>query len=718
MVWLNRPSLYCTFTGLIACLLSAQPLLAQQDTVIFHGEFGDGHSWTDAGNWNPGVPDSTSDVLIDLPGATVDVDVYLPSGTTPITIKSLTLGHSTDTVAGVTLVNANISSRGFVLHVTGDVTIEADGVLDMQGSTMGGYRDSLFVGGAITNNGTIIINKGSYIQGSITNNDTLKSTNTGLYAKKNTVDGTITNDSSGCIVLSPDVDEIVSELAITGDLNNAGCIKFYGDRAGGHSAILLVTGTLTNQVGATIHDSSGTSTSYHSLYTSALVNNGVIIFNSLSRAYDANTPANPFQIGSTTGSLSVTNTGTIRVGHRVKVSGITTFTNTGTITLDSTGLGHSVLPSLALAGSSGTGTLVTDDKEIHGWGTLELDGMDLNLTREFVESDSLSLSLANGSALTLTTPLTIVNSLSISGGSNVTASSITNDGTLLLIDGTITGAITNNDTLSAELGSITDDVVNNVGGRMNVAWATLDSNLDNAGSLTWSGGTVSGIVTNETTGVLTTSGGIIATTKLDNLGIWNSTVQTVISAKVNNGATGTLAISGGDFYVSNGDTLVNSGIITIDTTISLKVSGGYYLGEGGTLDGKGIFSLTDSSVSYLGDKFVHRDGSILLEMRNSELHVDSLINQRTLVAEYQWFDPGAIHSATSNTIYVDSVLINQGHLTLHMTDVIGTIINEDTLVIEVQGTFDGPIINDVGGVADCIKHRELWQLLQDKQWHS
>ncbi len=707
MRWLHRFSLYCTFTGLIAGLLLGSPLLAQ-NIYTFHGASGDS-LWTTAGNWNPGVPDATSDVLIDLYDAIVDVIVYLPSDTL-ITIKSLILGHSIDTVAGVRLMNdESLTNHGFNLHVTGNVTIESDGELLMQGSKYSSqHDDSLFVGGTFTNNGTITINQGSYIDGNLTNNRTLRSIFKDQSSRPNTINGTVTNSSGGYIVMPAGIDANSCDLAITGDLNNSGRIDLHSQDSLNYSLSLklVVSGTLTNLAGATILDTSDFyARTYHHLTATTLVNQGTILAH-----------GRHFILAPASGGGTYTNSGHIHIGRVASIFDVGTFTNTGTITIDSTGIGLEA-PTLTLYGYGGAGTFDTENGTLHGDGTLILDGMGLSLTtRAFAETDSLAVTLHNSSSLTLAAPLTIGNSLTVNTSSTLTAPAITNDGTLLLGDGAITGAITNNDTLSAESGSIANDVINSAGGRMNLSGATLDGNLDNSGSLTWSGGTVSGRLTNQSTGVLTSSGGSI-TAEVDNLGTWYSTAQTTISAKVNNGATGSLSITGGDFYVQTGDTLVNSGTITIDTTISLKISGGYYLGEGGTLDGKGILSLTNC-ISYLGSKFVNTEDGVTLDMVNSELHVDSLINQTTMVAKYDRSIYGADYEADTNRIFVDSVLINQGHLTLHMTDVIGTIINEDTLVIEVQGTFDGPIINDVGGVADCIKHRELWQLLQDKQWHS
>ncbi len=431
---------------LLASLLSFT-MQAQAGTVTWTGATN--NDWNTASNWSPAaVPTSADDVVIALDGATVT----LPYGT-PITIASLALGGGSGGTE--TLQNpSGWSTAGSWLTVTGDVTIASDGHLNLKGTgEVEGvvHGDSLTAGGTITNDGKITLQQESVITGNVSNNGTLEASR-----GEGIINGNLSAAATSIVEVSSGVNGPFSTLIINGNLTNGGRIKLYNEDYD-IAKLKINSGTFTNT--GTIVDSStiGITAKWSEISTIDFDNQGTLIGKS----------KNALLIGGTA-SGTFANSGHIHAQSSMTFSNVGTFTNTATatITIDTT-------KTLTLSGFGGAGTFVTESSELHGNGTLNLEGMGLSLTRAFTELDSLDLVLSGNSSLTLTDSLIVYRTLS---GGTITAngtrnqgtftvdtltSDVLNNGTLTLTGGTITGVVTNNGTFSLSGGTITGAVTNN-----------------------------------------------------------------------------------------------------------------------------------------------------------------------------------------------------------------------------------------------------------------
>lgn len=156
-------------------------------------------------------------------------------------------------------------------------------------------------------------------------------------------------------------------------------------------------------------------------------------------------------------------------------------------------------------------------------------------------------------------------------------------------------------------------------------------------------------------------------------------------------------------FIESGATFTNTGTVILDTAAIIYIKGGAtYHGETGTLDGTGTLSLSGGTHAYLGSKFVVKEYGPKLSTARSTIHVDSLINQGT------W-------TARGDTVYADSVIINQGKLILepyyssgyYYSTWYGPLINQDTLIVEpwdyssgytANEFLSGPVVNEAGAI--------------------
>ncbi|MFC1483700.1 T9SS type A sorting domain-containing protein [Candidatus Neomarinimicrobiota bacterium] len=715
---------------------------APGETITWDGG-AESSNWIDANNWSgDAVPGAGDDVVIDLDGASVT----LPYGT-PITVASLTLGGGsggTETLQNPGYLNTEASR----LTVAGDVTIASDGYLNLRGTAQGSgiYGDSLTAGGTITNNGMLVMNQGSKVTGNTINNGTLKTTRGYKYTldDQNAIVGSLTNSSSGAVEIATGLESQHTSLTVTGDLTNAGKLTIstvqYLSQTGGHSADLLISGTLTNLAGGTILDTTDTFyDAVRAITVDSIDNQGTILAHGLT-SYHA------FGIAPATPGGAYTNSGSIHIGQRTGIYNIDNFTNTGTIAIDTA-------VTLTLTGFESAGTYTGSGDQFQGKGTVAFSGMVLDVA-EFPPLDSLSLTLSGNSSLTLTDSLIVYSSVTATG-SSITAGgvrnqgtftidgggslsspdkAITNNGTMVLTGGSITGMMVNNDSLDVKSGTSLSAGLTNTENAKLVVTASTPQGLSVDGDLTNHGlmilkpqvsssytlvSVTNGSLINTITGTIQGVTGITgsSTSYLDvtlmNEGLFDNHFRISFRGDSSHTNSGIIQINqaaasmwqphNSQLVFQNGATLTNTGTVTLDTaTLSISVDGTYQ-GEGGTLEGTGALSLFKGT-GHLGQKFVVKDAGVNLSMNASTIYVDSLINQTTLTAR-------------GNTVYAGSVIINQGKLVLepyssngyYYNAWHGPFINEDTLIVEpfpqytathvsANEILGGPVANDTGAV--------------------
>jgi hypothetical protein len=698
---------------------------APGETVTWDGDTD--NNWTTATNWSGDVvPGAGDDVVIDLDGATVT----LPNGAA-ITVASLILGNGTGGTATLWNASQTDNSGGFNLTVTGDVTIHSDGVIHFRGSGSGSnnFGDYLTVTGTLNNAGTIKLERYSVITGNINNTGLLRA------AKfDGTINGNVTGTASSSIEIFSGIDYLRAKLTIDGNLTNAGRVVIFSQQWGAqtytvYADLIVSNGTFTN-TGAIVDSSLVFSPMYRTIETDDFDNQGTITSNGY----------NGFNISGT--DASVANSGHIHVQNSIGFYGVSTFNNTGTITIDTS-------KTLTLYGYDGAGTYTGSGDQFHGNGTLSLSDIALDVTA-FPPLDSLNLTLSGNSSLTLADNLIVHRTLTGTGIS-ITADSILNQGTLTL-DGnatltgdvvnngtlaltgvSVTGTMVNNDSLDVKSGtSLSAGLINNENAKLVVAASSpaglsLDGDLTNHGlmilkpqvssSYTLVSST-NGALINTATGTIQGITGITgsSTSYLDvplvNEGLFDNHFRIVIRdttftnsgiIHINQTTAGTWQPHNSTLGFESGATFINTGTVTLDTASYLRISSATYQGEGGVLDGTGTLSLFKGT-GHLGQKFVMKEDGTRISSTGSTIYVDSLINQTT------W-------TARGNTVYADSVIINKGKLTLepyssngyYYSAWHGSFINEDTLIVEpfpqytathvsANEILGGPVVNDTGAV--------------------
>ncbi|MFC1481975.1 T9SS type A sorting domain-containing protein, partial [Candidatus Neomarinimicrobiota bacterium] len=549
----------------------------------------------------------------------------------------------------------------------------------------------------------------------------------------------------------------IGYLEVKGDLYNTGWISLIAQEYSSyptwftHADLIVSGGSFTN-IG-TIIDSSAIHPYTNRSITAATFNNQGII-NSTTKNSNY-----PLEI-TTAGDPGVyTNSNYIYAGGNITFYNVGSFANTGTIQID---------PAMTfrMNGFDESSAVTSTSGQIHGSGTLALSSLVLGQSLTF--GDSLSIELSNSTSLSYSEPLVNENSITILSGSSLTAPGITNQGVLTVnsgslispvtndstftstvadITGTITnnatfgitgstiaGAVTNNDSLNVQSGtSMSAGLINTTNAKLVVtadypSGLSVDGNLVNEGLIILNPKTSSaytlvsvtnGSLTNSPTGTIQGVTGITGTStsymdaKIVNEGLFDNHFRIAIRDSsftngtgiihINQAAAGTYQSFNSTLVIQNGASLVNTGTVILDTTASLSISDGTYQGEGGTLDGTGTLSLS-KSVGHLGQKFVVNDAGIKLSMNASTIYVDSLINQATLTAR-------------GNTVFAESVIINQGKLALqpyssngyYYNNWHGPFINKDTLIVEpfpqytathvtANEVLGGPVVNEAGAV--------------------
>ena len=167
---------------------------------------GDGHSWTDAGNWSGGVPASGDNVTIAPTGTQTAPSVTnVPDGTSlgDLTLTNASLAGGTVTVngdftwsvsTGQNVLNAPLTIEG-TSAISGagkKITFASetfDGNTEVSGT---GLLETEFGGAAITNNGRFQIDPGSFVEANACCANPNKFISNGLLAVPSSASGIAT----------------------------------------------------------------------------------------------------------------------------------------------------------------------------------------------------------------------------------------------------------------------------------------------------------------------------------------------------------------------------------------------------------------------------------------------------------------------------------------------------------------------------------------------
>jgi hypothetical protein len=330
---------------LLIAILSALffPLTAlAQCTSTWQG--GGSGNWNLAGNWNGGIPTSSSNTCINTAGSTVTLNVAGASST-------LTLGASTDTLAisnaeSLTVSGATISNAGSIgLNSTGstteliigasNVTLSGTGTLTMS-SSLGN-----FIFGSV---GTDVLTNQSTIQGAgslghgqmgLNNSGTINANQTTTLTLQITSSATAINTGTIEATSGATLEIFGGTYTNTGGtiLNNASTLLLDGG--------VIINGGTLSQVGAGHIELSG------STINTALTNTSTGIIETMA------------------GNNTIGGTLTNVAGGQVKIDNATSLTlgagssvsNAGSIILNSTGSTTELIIGASNVTLSGTGTL-------------------------------------------------------------------------------------------------------------------------------------------------------------------------------------------------------------------------------------------------------------------------------------------------------------------------------------------------------------------------
>jgi hypothetical protein len=510
------------------------------------------------------------------------------------------------------------------LTVTGAFTNNAGAT-----TTIGNFRDTADMMNVATlvNNGSLTIGLGATLNltsqpngitdvpaGSLLQDyGTLKAGTANGLAKLGSVEGTLVVGSgqtltdtpgSGTLTISSggelDVD-VATNLTVSGNLTNSGLLYTNGQDNAGDANTLTVTGTFTNNLGASTRIGVYQNSS-DVMNVATLVNNGSLI---IGVGATLNLTSQPNGITDVVAGSTLQDYGTLKAGTAnglAKLGSVEgslvigsgqTFTDmpsSGTLTISNTGsLDVDVATSLTVNGNlTNSGDLYTNAQDNAGdANTLTVTGTFTNnsgaTTRIGVYQNSSDVmnvaTLVNNGSLTIGVGATLNLTSQPSGITDVAAGSTLQDyGTLkagtnfgLANLGTVAGTliVANNQT-----DTITGTLIISSGGVLDVDRATnltINGNLTNSGDLYTNAQDNAGDANTLTvTGTLTNNLGATTT-----IGVYQNSSDVMNVATLSN--AGTLNVYGGAMLVvTNAGTLTNTGTINIGTGSgagALKISG-------------------------------------------------------------------------------------------------------------------------------------------------
>jgi hypothetical protein len=441
--------------------------------------------------------------------------------------------------------------NGGTLTVAGALT--NNGTVSTNGNNQGGTANTLTVTGTLTNGvgDTVAIGE---------NNDTSDVANVGILTNSGTVTvgtgatlnltsagtdtntGTITDGGTLSLATTADLDmEKGGKLAVTGNLTNAGSITTNAANDGGSANSITVSGTLTNDHGATLSIGENNDTS-DTASVGKLTNAGTV------------TVGTGATLTLTSGGAD-SNTGTITVDGALDIKKATTLSGSGTITLDGgdiTGLG--------------AGPAVTNSTTISGSGTISDVGLTNNKT---IAASGGTLSILPTSA-----GLTNKGTLSVASGAD------------MVIGTSAGGALTNflGTTLTGGTYSVTGTMQFGASGAT-IATNAANITLNGTGSMInfGSGNLLAGFSDNATGGVFKLASGASLTTS-------GGSFTNAGAFTISTGTTFSIGGSGFNYTQTAGSTTV-AGILTSTSLGTVNLDGGTLSGAGTVAD-----NLVDDSI--------------------------------------------------------------------------------------------------------------------------
>ena len=718
--------------AMLAVLFSPLAALAQCTSTWQGGGSG---NWNVAGNWNGGIPTSTSNTCINTASSTVTLNT---AGAT----STLTLGSSTDalaianaeslTVSGATISNAGsitMNSSGATTELVigaSNVTLSGAGTLTMSNSL------GNFIFGAA---GTDVLSNQSTIQGSgsighgqmgLNNSGTIDANQTTTLTLQITSSATAINTGTIEATNGATLEILGGTYTNTGGtiLNNASTLLLDGN--------VIINGGTLSQVGAGhIELSNGT-------INTALTNTSTGIIESMG--------------GNNTIGGALTNV----AGGQVKIDNATALTlgtgssvaNAGSITLNSGGATTELIIGASNVTLSGTGTLtmsnslgnfifgaagtdvLTNQSTIQGSGSIGHGQMGLNNsgTIDANQTTTLTLQITSSSTATNTGTIEATNgaTLEILGGTYTnTGGTILNNASTLLLDGNVIingGTLSqvgaghielSNGTINTALTNTSTGIIETTGGN-NTIGGTLTNvaggqvKIDNATALTLGAGSS---VVNAGSITLNSSG---ATTELI-IGASNVTLSGAGTVTMSNstgnfifGATGTDVLTNqttiqGAGHIGNGQlTLSNAGTIDANQAtnmLTLQVTGSSTATNTGTLEAS-----AGATLFVVGGTYSQTGaGKFLATGANSEV----LLDDATIVGGTLTGASGGKFVAENDTT-LNGVTINTGTMfnvgngqLLNFSA--GTITNKGTINLTSTGSTTEIVINGAVTLASTGK---------------
>ena len=546
----------------------------------------------------------TNSSIITLDGGELDVQAGTLTNSTSGTLDleqkgNLTVAGSLTNSGTLTTNNSNLGGGANTITVAGTFTNSSGAT-----ATIGAHGDTTDTAsvGLLVNAGGITVDKGASLALTAAGADS----NTGSIALAG---GTMTVAAAGVFTNSGTLDEETGgNLTVKGSMTNAGTLSTNGSNQGGAANSISVTGTFTNNNGATATIGANNDTS-DTASVGLLSNAGAITVDKGAslKLTAAGADSNTGSIALAGGSMNVanggvfTNSGTLdeETGGKLSVTG--NMTNGGTLSTNGSNLGGAA-NSIAISGklTNKTGATVTigannDTSDKASVGTLANSGTvtvdtGATLTLALAGSDTNTGAIAVSGTVDIDKAITLsgTGALTLTGGAITGVggvATLTNAGTIQG-SGTISNlGITNSGTLSANQAAAltilpTSGGLDNTGTIKVSAGDTMEIGTSAGGSLTnFSGTTLTGGIYNITGTLQFGSSGTTIATNAANITLNGAGKMidfgsnNILAGFNNNAATGVFTLASSASLATTGGSFTNAGRFTVSAGSTFTVGG-------------------------------------------------------------------------------------------------------------------------------------------------
>ncbi|MBR1640051.1 MAG: hypothetical protein IJ688_11760 [Treponema sp.] len=458
--------------------------------------------WNSATNWDIGIVPGgtyTSDASVTIPNTTNKPELNLS-----MTIKSLSVGSSSDNNAKLTLAGSNnltLTAASSPLTIYGTVNYSGEGrILNSTGSAINDitHNGTVEYSGSAqtigdTNYANLIVSGSASsstdlkVSGNFANNGTTSLANTATFTGAVTNTGTITNTASTTFLES----YTGTSGSLIGSTSSDPTIEFKGDVIFGtftaNGDTVKLSGSATQSLttnNQTFHNivfentsASGVSVNGNLTSDGTITNNTkIVLANSGTMSFAAYSGSGSI---STSGASIISNAGTATTISSLTASGDCTITNNGSAALSLANLTATSGKTLTLASAGDTAPLTVGNASWNSCNLTITDSGTVALSSSTSTNPLASLSVQSGS-LNLPSE-TYATALSNAAGATVTA---TGPSPL-----TVAGPLTNAGSLSIASSSTSPITVN--GNLNNSGSLTISDTSANPGSVT-----ISGTITN------------------------------------------------------------------------------------------------------------------------------------------------------------------------------------------------------------------------------